>query len=93
MSEQLYFFKFNKEIARTKLSTLLNKDDSFSYKQYLFENFSKGEEYVQFNNVINKIDENIELLSTEELWSLYGWFSERAEKLHTVTRFWNARRH
>ena len=67
MSEQLYFFKLNKEIARTKLSALLNDDDS--YKQYLFENFSKGEEKLEFNNIINKINENIELLSTEELWS------------------------
>lgn len=56
MSEQLYFFKFNKEIARTKLSALINKEDSFSYNQYLFENFSKGEEKLQFNNIINKID-------------------------------------
>lgn len=89
MSEQLYFFKFNKEIARTKLSTLINKDDSFSYKQYLIENFSKGEENVEFNNIINKIDENIELLSTEELWSLYGWFSERTEKLKTNIEYFS----
>lgn len=89
MSEQLYFFKFNKEIARTKLSTLINKEDSFSYKQYLFENFSKGEENMQFDNIINKIDENIELLSTEELWSLFKWFSERIEKLNTNIEYYN----
>lgn len=79
MSEQLYFFKFNKEIARTKLSALINEDDSSSYKQYLFENF-KDEEKVQFNNIINKIDENVELLSIDELWSLFDWFIARVEK-------------
>jgi hypothetical protein len=89
MSEQLYFFKFNKEIARTKLSTLINKDDSFSYKQYLFENFSKGEDNLQVNNIINKIDENIELLSTGELWSLFFWFSARVEKLNPNIEYYN----
>ncbi|MBO9205278.1 MULTISPECIES: hypothetical protein [Niastella] len=79
MSEQLYFFKFNKEIARTKLSTLIKEEDNFSYKQYLIENNSKYEKDLQFDNIINKIEENIELLSTEELWSLYLWFSERTE--------------
>ncbi|OQP45258.1 hypothetical protein A4H97_32590 [Niastella yeongjuensis] len=86
MSEQLYFFKFDKEIARNKLSALINEDDSFSYKQYLSEN-PESEEKIQFNNVTNKIEENIELLSTEELWSLYSWFSERIEKLNTDIKY------
>jgi len=84
MSEQLYFFKFNKEIARTKLFILISReDDSFSYKQYLLENQGKFEENLRYDNIINKIGENIELLSTEQLWSLFDWFSERVEKLNT----------
>ncbi|MCF6404480.1 hypothetical protein L3C95_16405 [Chitinophaga filiformis] len=82
MSEQLYFFKFNKEIARTKLSTLVKQEDKFSYKQYLFENQSNFKKNLQFDNITNKIDGKIELLSTDELWSLFNWFYERTEKLN-----------
>lgn len=81
MSEQLYFFKFDKEIASNKLSTLIKEDANFSYKQYLSENHSNNKKNLQFNTIVSKIDNNIELLSTEELWSLYFWFSERTEKL------------
>jgi len=81
MSEQLYFFKFDKEIASNKLSTLIKEDVNFSYKQYLSENHSNNKKNLQFNTIVSKIDNNIELLSTEELWSLYFWFSERTEKL------------
>jgi hypothetical protein len=85
MSEQLYFFKFNKEIARTKLSTLIKGDDS--YKQYLIENVNRYEEELEVNNIINKIEENVELLSVDELWSLFDWFDERFEKLKLNKRY------
>ncbi|SHN41248.1 hypothetical protein [Chitinophaga sp. CF418] len=91
MSEQLYFFKFNKEIARTKLFILISKeDDSFSYKQYLLENQDKFEENLRYDNIISKIGENIELLSTEQLWSLFHWFSERTEKLYPNIEYFSS---
>ncbi len=80
MSEELYFFRFNKDISRIRLSSLLRQEGGFSYKQFLADHNSSFGDEVQFDNITRRIDENIEQITEEELGSLFYWFWERYEK-------------
>lgn len=82
MSEELYFVKFNKEVARAELPELINNvNDPFPYHTYLLENQSNYEERLELEIITIKIKENIELLTVDELWTLVNWFSDRSDFL------------
>ncbi|WP_342644694.1 hypothetical protein [Mucilaginibacter sp. CSA2-8R] len=79
MAEELYFFRFDKEAARANLPALLTA--AADYRQQIAElPTSRYDEPVIFENILLKIDENVELLSIEEMWSLFNWFYEKAER-------------
>ncbi len=79
MAEELYFFRFDKEAARANLPALLTA--ATDYQQQIAKlPASRYDEPVVFENVLLKIDENVELLSIEEMWSLFNWFYEKAER-------------
>lgn len=79
MAEELYFYKLNSEKAKTELIQQLKVDDEFSYQKY---SNKYADEELNFEEVIRKIEENIELLSIDEFWSISNWFWQRIETNH-----------
>lgn len=75
MAEELYFFKFDKDKARNILTQMISTIEPFSYQCYL------EDESVNYNHVYLQVENDVEHLSSEELWSLYTWFSEKHEVL------------
>lgn len=76
MAEELYFFKFNKDIAKVKLPPLLKEESEFSYRQHITANKARyGAATLEI--LLDKIENDIELLTIDELWSLYDWFYEK----------------
>lgn len=79
MAEELYFFRFDKEAARANLPALLTA--AADYQQQIAKlPASRYDEPVLFENVLLKIEENVELLSIEEMWSLFNWFYKKAKR-------------
>lgn len=74
MGREVYFYKFDKQQAKENLSQTLQKRSKDSYQNFL----QKDEELqVSFECVLQKVEQNINELSVEELWTLTRWFSEQ----------------
>jgi hypothetical protein len=79
MAEDLYFFKFNNELAKANLVPLLTGEEGLDYKNYLlyYNELDSDDEAVDFDVVRQKASDNIETVNTEELWTLFNWFYKK----------------
>jgi len=74
MGREVYFFKFDKQLAKDNLVETLQEKSKDSYKTFLKDSTSYE---VDFNEVLQKVRNNIEELSLDELWTLFHWFYEK----------------
>lgn len=81
MAEELYFFKLDSGKAKNKLLQTISTNDDFSYQAYL------SNKPVDYNKVISIIQNDIRLLSKDDLWSLYFWFYEKNEQLNAKLNY------
>ncbi len=89
MGRELYFFKFDAELAREKLPPLIDKEENFSFKHHISEEYKKPEDDLVFNSIRKKIVENVELLSAKELGHFYDWFYNRNFELLTHLKYYD----
>lgn len=61
---------------------LIDKEDDFSFKHHISEEYKKPEDDLVFDSIRKKIAENVELLSTKELGHFYDWFYNRNLELN-----------
>ncbi|MBS7255138.1 hypothetical protein [Flavobacterium branchiicola] len=80
MAEELYFLKLNPNVAKIKLVHFLNVKDEFSYREYINKHSNKS---LIFDDILKKIEVNIELLSRDEFMSIFYWFYRRIESLNS----------
>jgi hypothetical protein len=78
MAEELYFFRFDKQKAKVALYESLNKPGDHSYEKYIRKEYNGD---LKFNSIIKKVTGNIELITIDELWSLFNWFYEKNEQV------------
>ena len=78
MAEELYFLKLDTDVAKTKLVHFLNMEDEFSYREYINKHSDKS---LIFDDILKKIEVNIESLSRDEFMSIFYWFYRRIESL------------
>jgi len=71
MGREVYFFKFDRQLAKDSLANILQEKSDNSYKNFLKDSTSWE---VDFDEVFQKVNNDIEELGLDELWTLYNWF-------------------
>jgi len=80
MSEQLYFFKFDRVKAREQLVTKITNQTGYTYQAHI--DAEEDPEIIIYKQVVSKVKNNVEDLSADELWSIEAWFNEKNERLY-----------
>lgn len=76
MAEELYFFKLNSIKAKSELIKILKISDNFTYSDYLLR---YTEDKLNYQEIVSKVNESIELLSSDEFWSISSWIYEKVK--------------
>ena len=71
MGQELYIFKLDQQLARSHCSPVLRKKTPHSYRKYL-----KGYPELNFDTILQKVEQDIALMSIDEMWSVYHWFGD-----------------
>jgi hypothetical protein len=91
MSEELYFFKFEKDRAKKNLISLIDHEQHLRYKDYLKQNSPiYHDKSVIFDVIKSKINEDVATLTVDELWSLFNWFYKNHEPNFTLIDYTQA---
>jgi hypothetical protein len=76
MGEEVYFFKLDKQKAREELTKKITAAGDFSYHNYLREEYGGNHNQMVYDEICYRIHQDIELLSEDELFSLFFWFED-----------------
>ncbi|WP_459210847.1 hypothetical protein [Aquimarina rhabdastrellae] len=83
MAEELYFFKIDEDVVRERLPQVLSENGISSYQNFIAEHpyYSNGKSnnYVDYNEIITKIENDIAQLTKNEFWTICNWFYNKNE--------------